>query len=241
MSENVFDSDQSNATESAEPATTAVEDLLTSIVDESGSPKYRSVEEAIKGLAHAQEHIKKIQTENQTYRSELDKRRTAEEVLEEIKASTTREERPSEQVEPDAIYDLIDKRLEARSQQEVFKRNTDLVNDKLVQKFGEKAKDVVNSKAQEMGISTDTLKKLSAESPIAALALFGFNEQKGDMPVSKPANDVNTETFNPSSGSARWVYWQHMRKNNPREYENLTMARHKELEEMGSDKFFGRS
>lgn len=239
MSEDVFGSDQ-NQQESTEPKTTGMDDLLLSIVDDSGSPKYKTVEDALKGLAHAQKHIKTIQEENQSFRLELDRRKAAEEVLEEIKRSTKQEERPSTPFDADALADQVAQRLEAKSKAEQAKRNVELVNEKIAQKFGEKAKQVVSQKAAELGLSSEMLKQVAAESPMAALKMFGFEEPKGTT-VTRPTNDVNTENFNPTAGQPRWAYWQNLRRTDPRQYEKLTPQRHKELEEMGREQFFGRN
>jgi hypothetical protein len=82
MAEDVFGSDQTTTNpQEGSPSPAATEDLLKQIVNEDGSQKYKSMEDAIGALRSSQEHIPKIEAENTQLRAEVDKRMSAEQVL----------------------------------------------------------------------------------------------------------------------------------------------------------------
>src|SRR5512139_770657 len=51
--------------------------------------KYKSVDDALKSVPHAQKHIQTLEEENARIKAELDKRRTAEELLADIRSGMT--------------------------------------------------------------------------------------------------------------------------------------------------------
>ena len=56
--------------------------------------KYSSVEDALKSVPHAQKHIQTLESELATLKEELMKRRTTEELLDEIKSGVQPKENP---------------------------------------------------------------------------------------------------------------------------------------------------
>ena len=199
---------------SSEVAGTA--DLLNLLTNEDGSPKYKSVEDAANGWQHAQEHIKKLEEENKTFRSELDKRLSAEKVLEEIKATTKSGEQPSQEVSADAITELVDKRLTERTTQERMQANQKSVKKALEDKFGSKAGEVFKSTVEKLGLSTDVVSQLAGESPQAVLAMFG-QAQTGTVP-SMPQSTVSTEAFS-QPNTRNYQYYRQLRKSDPKAYQ----------------------
>jgi hypothetical protein len=218
MAEDVFGSDQTTANpQEGSPSTAATEDLLKQIVNEDGSQKYKSVEDAFGALRSSQEHIPKIEAENTQLRAEVDKRMTAEQVLEKIKAERKPDETPSPVVDSEALDVIVDKRLEARTLAEKSKANEDFVQTSLTSKWGEKAKEVAANKAKELGMSTEDLRELSQKSPQAALTMLGLASEPQESVPARLAGSVNTESLAPS-GKKNYAWYQDLRRKDPAEY-----------------------
>lgn len=234
----VFSSDQNtaNGTESTSEAN-PVSDLLATIVNEDGVPKYDSVEKALGGLKHAQEHIAKLQQEAAERQAELDKRLAAEDVLKELKASKQTDEKPSSQFDAEAIKGMVHNELEALTSKQRAAQNISTVNERMTSKFGEKAGEMMATKAKELGLSLDKAKELAGESPDALLAMFGLaSNQQGTVSPGKVTSSIDTERENFSdSGTKNWRYWQKLRRESPKEYTARYTEMFKSRESMSAE------
>lgn len=187
MSDGLFEVEkevQTPATPSASPASidTLFADQLKQIVNERGEPKYDSLPKAIDALKHSQEYIPQLRTELsqkdaelQQLREELAKRQTAEEII--SKFTPPQPEPVQHQSAPQGLDEstleaLVQRQLAKQAEVSTQTANTTSVQNALIQKFGDKAKEVVAQKAQELGLSLQALGELSAKSPAAVLALF---------------------------------------------------------------------
>ena len=178
-----------------QPATQSLyEDLLKGIVNESGQPKYQSVDVALQALKASQEYIPQLkqketalEAEVRQLKEELAKRSSVEEVVERLKA----QQQPVLQDTP--VHTGLDENavlgiLAKRDAEAVALANIKNVSDQLTAKYGDKAKDVLQQKVTELGISPQALKDLSAQSPAAVMALFGNSGIKSTSPVSNSFN-----------------------------------------------------
>lgn len=158
-------------------------DQLASIKNERGEPKYSSVEEALKGAAHAQTYIgelksdyQKLQEEFDKVRSELDKRESVEDVVERLTAQKDQgqEETPQPQqgLDEQSIEKLLDERLTAREKQQIQKQNVQSVQEALTKQFGDKTKEMVQAKAKELGVAPEKIGEMAQDSPKMVLELF---------------------------------------------------------------------
>lgn len=204
MSEQLF---EQKATPEApqNPATNgnALNDLLSSIKNEQGQQKYNSIEDALKGLQHAQGYIQEVKQERNTFMTQLKaKEEEASRVqeLERIVADLTQRQEQSAK-KPDApkfdeesISNLVKNQLASARQEEQQASNRTLVRKALVDKLGEeKAAELFNHKADELGFSPERLTQLASENPKAVLAMLGVN---GEGAPKQPK-------FSPSSPSVR--------------------------------------
>jgi hypothetical protein len=183
---------------SASPTSPASpEDLLLTIKNEQGEPKYKTIEDALKALANSQAFIPKLLDEKRTVEDELKQLRekagkidNIEEVLKKLTANTdTANEKtpPASGLDADAVAKLVKDQLEALNQQGAAKRNIDEVQNALKQKFGEKVKEAVAAKAASLGTTPEKLGELAATSPAMVLALF--DSQKSSVSPT-PAGSV---------------------------------------------------
>lgn len=169
--------------------------------------KYQSVEDALKSVPHAQKHIQTLEAELAAAREELTKRKTTEELLDEIKSGVQPKENPQGvELDQDKLLQLVNQTLEFKERQKQAKSNASQVASKFTEKFGNQAEIVYKNIALENGLTEQQLNNLAASSPNVVLKLAGLTEAK-ITPVSKPTSSINTESLNqkvdPSTLSAR--------------------------------------
>jgi hypothetical protein len=157
--------------------------------------KYQSVEDALKSVPHAQKHIQTLESELAAAREELSKRRTTEELLDEIKSGIQPKENPQGvEFDQDKLMQLVDQTLEVKERQKLAKSNASQVAAKFTEKFGTDAETVYKSVAKENGLSEQQLNSLAASSPNVVLKLAGLSEAK-IAPVSKSSSSLNTQAL----------------------------------------------
>jgi hypothetical protein len=157
--------------------------------------KYQSVEDALKSVPHAQKHIQTLESELAAAREELTKRRTTEELLDEIKSGIQPKDNPqSVEFDQDKLMQLVDQTLEVKERQKLAKSNASQVAAKFTEKFGTDAETVYKSVAKENGLSEQQLNSLAASSPNVVLKLAGLAEAK-IAPVSKSSSSLNTQAL----------------------------------------------
>jgi hypothetical protein len=169
--------------------------------------KYQSVEDALKSVPHAQKHIQTLESELAAARDELAKRKTAEELLDEIKSGIQpKNDIPSAEISQDKLLEVVNQTLEAKERQRTAQQNARSVAEKFTEKYGDKAEEMYKTLARESGLSEQQLNELSARSPGAVIKLAGFVTTQPNIP-SRPSSTVNTESLkansNPAELSAR--------------------------------------
>jgi hypothetical protein len=160
--------------------------------------KYKTVEAAMAALPHAQTHISKLEQELATLREEVTKRRTTQELLDELKSGIPNgETAPHKEIDQDAVVKLVKQIVSQTETVKQHKSNTSTVVSAFKEAFGDKAEEQYNKIAAEAGMSVGVLNELAKTSPLAVIKLAGLNK-----PVNitgKVKSDVNTETFRTNS------------------------------------------
>lgn len=185
-------------------------DLLGSIKNESGQPKYGNTEEALKALKHSQEFIPQLKQENQTLKSELDSLRAqveklkgVEAVVERLTSQNSNASTNAPTMDENAIAELVQRTLSKRDVEALQKANVTSVVQSLQSKMGSEAEKVFYTKAQELGMSVQQMNALAATSPKAVLNLFGI--QDNEVPKVNSPSPVkpgeNTAGFQPKQDS----------------------------------------
>lgn len=183
MEETIFNADQANQNEAPAStegaANTPTFTIPTEVVELVGDgKKYKSAEDALKSVPHAQKHIQTLEEENKRLKEELTKRQAAEEVLNEIKQfSMPKVETPSQGVEadPEVLSQLVEQVLEKKNLQAKLETNAQIVTSKFTEAYGEKAESVYNELCKKHGMTIATMNQLATTSPAAVLALAGIN------------------------------------------------------------------
>jgi hypothetical protein len=207
--QDVFDSTKST-TETNVGDQDIFQEQLSGIKDSEGNQKYKDVPTALNSIVSAQEHIAKLEKENQALRDSQDKLGSMHELLESIASARDDNQAPAQQardgqLNEDAIKALMEsainesyekKNLEQieRDQALLAQNNSDKVRNSLVEKFGstQEASKEFHKVAQEAGMTTDELLGLGKTNPGVVLKLF---ETK-----TKPTQDLSSVSgFNTSA------------------------------------------
>lgn len=203
MSETIFDApaDQAPAPETpaSQPQAASIPPELVELVG--AGKKYATVDAALKALPHAQTHISKLEQELAELREEVTKRKTTQELLDEIKSGIPQgETAPKDGLNQDTVVQLVEKVLSQKEKQQVATSNVSKVVGKFREVFGDKAEAQYNRIAEEAGLSVQALNQLAATSPQAVIKLAGL---VGNTPATpgKTRSDVNTAALSPNGNS----------------------------------------
>lgn len=204
-----------NGGDTAVTTTTTVpnpfDNLLGAIKNERGEQKYKTVEEALIGLSHAQTYIPQLKQELASKANELTElrnRSVSQEEYQELvqKLTTPTDQKPvttQPQIDEEGIARIVAQQLTASQKQQQEVANQKTVVEALKSKFGDKGGEVFYGKAQELGLSKEDINALAGKSPQAVLNMFGLSGATAHKQVSTqpPAGTVRTEVFreNPSS------------------------------------------
>lgn len=244
MTDNIFEGDnpevnaEGNNPKPAEP--TALPDELKEMVGE--GKKYRNVEDALRSVPHAQSHISNLERELYELKEDLTKRLSAEEVLKKIQEGRKEEDGTpaNNSFDPETLKNLVKETYSEMNEEEKSRVNIQAVDSKMKEQYGEKAVDVLKSKANELGVSLQYLQTTAAQSPKAFFNLIGMNTKQENVNQSRQGS-VNTDSMSQSSGVQPHTYkwYQELRKNSPKDYysSRVQMEMHRKRTELG-DSFF---
>jgi hypothetical protein len=204
---------------------TSIEEVTVDALVGDGK-KFKTVDDLARGKAESDRVIAARERELAELREELGKRSTVEELMERMKQSThqsaadqTREGQPPS--EPQRLTDEdLEQRIAAistkRDQERVVQSNVQEVTNRLLEVYGteDKANEVVNAKARELGVSTAFLQDVAAKSPKAFFAQLGLTEAARPS-ASAPRSDVRSEALDlnrsgPKPGT--YAYYQALHK-----------------------------
>lgn len=179
---------------------------LDNILNENGEKKYKSVEDALNALNHSQKFIPQLQEENSALKAkleEIEKERldlmSIENTLAEMankqqETGNTNQQTQAPDIDIDAVFEKKLQEYEARKKLE---QNKQAVAKSLVDSFGERAQEVFEEKAKELGISPQELEELSMKSPSLVLSAIGVSGTVAHKQtnVSPPSGNVNTSAM----------------------------------------------
>lgn len=181
-------------------------DLLKLIVNEKGEQKYKTIQDAIIGLQHANSHIQTLLNEKRQVEQDVASLRTAAEKVAELERVVSELTKAPPQATPAAIdpiqiQELVSQAISETKTKEEQKQNTSVVVNAAKQTFGEKAEELFYSRAQDVGLSREQINSLAASSPQAALKILGLASQSGSLtPTQKTVMNTteavpNQDTF----------------------------------------------
>lgn len=159
--------------------------------------KYSSLADVHKAFPHAQQHINTLEQENARIKAELEKRRTAEELLNDIQNSLTQPVPATTEIptiSANDISQLVKAEIEKREVENVAKTNQHFVVQEFTKKFGEKAQAEFEKIAADLGVPVTSLNALASTSPKAVFKLAGIDANAQTTKSGKLESDVTTIT-----------------------------------------------
>ena len=230
--------------QSVDTGTTTDEDQ-TGLMFIGEGKKYANDEEADKAIAFKEDHISRIEAENAILREKAEKANTIDEVLARIQSQQTQvkdddfqtgtDDRQTQDIDA-LVAKALDEKLSAHSAQATAETNSQMVVDELTKRYGEKAGEMYQMKAQELDLDLDSL---AAASPKAVLEFF--KEATRPTVGSYMRGTTNTSQLSsqgPEHGT--YEYWNKQLKAKTMSREKVFAAQHKSLQAMGADKFYGK-
>lgn len=207
-------------------------DWLAKVVEQKGE-KFQDPNELAKGYTHAQEHIQNLMTQIEEMKEDLGKQDYMKEVLDRLdanKAAPAGGETASKDtnsgtdnsgnqpaVSVEQIKELVTETLTKQEADNTARQNLEETDRQLSEAFGTDAKDRVEERRVQLGMTTERMKQLAQESPSAFMALMGEAPSKETNQTT--TSKVNTAGgFNSTSNQKNWQHYQNLRKENPKLY-----------------------
>jgi hypothetical protein len=187
----------------------AVANLLGSIKNEKGEPKYKSLEDALVALQHSQSYIPQLTAKLSEREQELlNARKEADKIAElerTVLALTSPDKAqpagsPVPPMSEEDIAAIVSKTLNTNQEAVLRQQNLSTVVTSMQSVFGAKAEEVFNSKAKELGMSVQEFNALAARTPKAVMDLIGI-KQATNQGSSYVQSSINTGGLAPNQQS----------------------------------------
>jgi hypothetical protein len=187
------------------------EDLLGSIKNERGEPKYADVATALAALKASQDYIPQVKTELQKAQeslaakdAEIIRLKAIEDTVAQLTSQPAASSQPASAAPKEAdVAALVEQIINQRDGAKTAEANQKLVVKTIRDKFGADAEKVFYGKAEELGLSIAEINALAAKNPNAVLKLIGVDQ--GQPQVNRgftpPASSLNTEGYQPQKES----------------------------------------
>lgn len=205
------------------------QDIVSTYIGE--GKKFKSVEDVINRKLEADVYVESLRTqlaEKETKLAALsktdDKFSQILQTIEQNKANNSQGNPQVPALGSNDIADIVRNQMTQIEQERTAEQNTATTNSKLKELFGDKAKEVVESKARELGITMADFKQISAKSPNAFFTMIGATESTPKPSNSNPTGSVNTASdFQTGTKVGSKEYYNELRRKNPREYYSKTI------------------
>lgn len=176
--------------------------------------KYKSTEDALTALVHAQDHISNLEQENAGYREKETTNRTIEEILNAIKPSTEGEGQ-HQSVSREDLAELVSQTLDQKTKEQTAMTNKERSDSFLKETYGDKWQEVKATKAAELGVSVEFFDTIASHSVDAFKAYFPTQSPANNAPlpsqstVQKPSNTGGLQ-----QGTNAWYQQQRRERGN---------------------------
>lgn len=157
--------------------------------------KYRNLSDIHKAFPNAQKHIQTLESRLQEATEELNRRKTAEDLIEDMKTGLSQKDDTnlSPEINQDYVTKLVDNILASKLTAKVASENAQKVVNTFKNVYGEKAKDAYLNLAKELQTSTEELDRISKTNPSMLLRLANIKETVPTR-TGKLASDTITMT-----------------------------------------------
>jgi len=208
--------------------TDPTKDYLQELVGD--GKKFKTERDLARGKYEADLHIKNLEGENETLRTnylKLDADYKARAKLEElIDQMNNKQQQQLDHKEPPVkdretlsmdskqIESLVSSKLQEYEVSKKQTENSDLVRNKLIERFGSNYKSVVKEQIADIGLSEDAFNFLAKTSPSALLRTLGLDKpEMKESFQSPPRPTQRSDSFKPKGAEKRdWSYYQELKK-----------------------------
>lgn len=200
-----------------------IETLKSKFVKEDGTI---DADALLKAKAHADRHIRNIETEQAGLREDLKTRLTLEEIAAKIEASKNVNSEPqintpsTPQSEVD-IDKLVDAKLSAYQKEQLYEQNINYVSAELTKAWGPDFQSKLVAKARELGESQDNLIAMAQSKPKLFLTLVGATGTANNSYTSAPTSSVRSNGSFKQAGKT-YSDFRKLRRENPQLYWSQT-------------------
>ena len=207
-------------------------DYLSELVGE--DKKFKTPAELAKGKWHADQTIKLMEQRMDQLRADFERERTQNLTREQLESVLTRfkqtplasSETPQANedntqkppvIDPEQIKSLISSEVMGIRKRETEASNAKMVQDKLIERYGNSYTDVLSKQAVELGLSDQEVNQMAKTNPKVFIRTFGLDQQPQREGFEAPPR--NSFSFTPTTGPKRtWSYYQKLRTDKPKEY-----------------------
>lgn len=181
-----------------------------------------------KGKIESDKYIKDLESQMAELREDLAKQDYSAALLEELRnnketgshgssADSSNQDSDADmgdttsKISEEDLKNLVEETLTAREHNALASKNKEIVDTALVKEHGTGAKEYIEGKAKELGLSISRMEELAKESPTAFFNLIGHK----DNSASLTSGNIRTEAVGIDSGGERnWAYYQKLRREN---------------------------
>jgi len=170
--------------------------LLAGIVNETGEPKYTKVDEALKGAAHAQKHIKDLESELAELKDKGNASEKLDELLNAVKSQGSGQGEETSTMKPEDVLGIVQDYFKDTKAAEAREDNVNNVIKVFRDRYGKDASDKLYGKADDLGLSQEEINSMIANNPKAALKVLGENTSKtqaGQDPVTRLGSETTRD------------------------------------------------
>lgn len=175
------------------PGAVAIPDSVKDLIGP--GKKYPTVEKALDSIFHAQNHIGTLEKELKELRESAGQGVSQEELLSTVKELLDQERKThgtSAQVDEATISSVFDREFEKRRELETANANEAVVLKAIRDKYGDKAEEMYEQRAKELGVGKGFLTSVIRKSSDAGLQLLGLEKPKGAAGAPVTKGTINT-------------------------------------------------
>lgn len=202
--------------------------------------------ELIKVKVDADLYVKTLEAQKDELRmdymrsqEEIQKSKALEELIDRLNNKEAPVVTPKTENTPSTDIDfnkLFEEKYEQKKRTEVETSNFNQVQNKLKERFGNTAGDVLAEQASTLGLTKEDVNALAKKSPEAFFRMMGLENQGQDLFMAPPRSDVRNNNYSPKTVKRTWSYYQELKKNSPNDYwsPKTQLQMHKDSETLGS-------
>lgn len=122
-------------------------------------------------------------------------------------------------IKPEDIESIFDKRFNEKTLEQRQRENFNYAQTKLQEQYGKDYAAAYKQKLDQLGITKEFADELAKSQPSVFMKTFDLDAQPLRTPFqAPPRSDQRASSFAPNSPKRDWLYYQEMKKTNPKMY-----------------------